>query len=63
MPSCSQKRFAAACARFGLNQRERFAHNAICFVRPSLGPEQLVADLTVRIAHAQGASMLRVFRH
>ena len=35
------QRFAAACARHGLNQRERFAHNLTLFRPPVLGPEQL----------------------
>lgn len=35
------RRFVAACARFGLNQRERFAHNLELFRPPVLGPEQL----------------------
>jgi DNA repair photolyase len=35
------QRFAAACARLGLNQRERFAHNLTLFRPPVLGPEQL----------------------
>jgi DNA repair photolyase len=35
------KRFAAACARLGLNQRERFAHTLTLFRPPVLGPEQL----------------------
>jgi DNA repair photolyase len=36
-----QKRFAAACARLGLNARERFAHNTSLFVPPALGVQQL----------------------
>jgi len=36
-----QKRFAAACARLGLNARERFAHNTSLFVAPALGVQQL----------------------
>jgi len=35
------QRFAAACARLGLNQRERFAHNLALFRPPVLGPEQM----------------------
>lgn len=35
------KRFKAACTRYGLNQRERFAHNLALFRPPLLGPEQL----------------------
>lgn len=35
------QRFAAACARLGLNQRERFAHNLALFRPPVLGPQQL----------------------
>jgi DNA repair photolyase len=35
------QRFAAACTRFGLNQRERFAHNLQLFQPPVLGPSQL----------------------
>jgi DNA repair photolyase len=35
------QRFAAACARLGLNQRERFAHNRALFRPPVLGPEQM----------------------
>jgi DNA repair photolyase len=35
------RRFAAACARLGLNQRERFAHNRALFRPPVLGPEQM----------------------
>jgi DNA repair photolyase len=35
------QRFAAACARLGLNQRERFAHNLTLFRPPVLGPQQL----------------------
>jgi DNA repair photolyase len=35
------RRFAAACSRFGLNQRERFAHNLELFRPPAFGPEQL----------------------
>ena len=35
------RRFETACARFGLNQRERFQHNLTLFRPPSLGPEQL----------------------
>jgi DNA repair photolyase len=35
------QRFAAACARLGLNQRERFAHTTTLFRPPVLGPEQL----------------------
>jgi DNA repair photolyase len=34
------KRFAAACARYGLNQRERFTHNRTLFRPPQFGPEQ-----------------------
>lgn len=34
------RRFTAACARYGLNQRERFTHNRSLFRRPVLGPEQ-----------------------
>ena len=40
-PSCSRSRFAAACARLGLKQRERFAHNLTLFRPPVFGPEQL----------------------
>jgi DNA repair photolyase len=35
------KRFRAACARFGLNQGERFEYNQRLFRPPLLGPEQL----------------------
>jgi DNA repair photolyase len=35
------QRFAAACARLRLNQRERFAHNRALFRPPVLGPEQM----------------------
>ena len=35
------QRFAAACARLGLNQRERFSHTMTLFRPPVLGPEQL----------------------
>lgn len=35
------RRFAVACARHGLNQRERFAHNVELFRPPVLGPQQL----------------------
>lgn len=35
------QRFAAACTRLGLNQRERFAHNRALFRPPVLGPEQM----------------------
>jgi DNA repair photolyase len=35
------RRFETACARFGLNRRERFQHNRTLFRPPSLGPEQL----------------------
>jgi DNA repair photolyase len=35
------KRFAAACARFGLNQRERFAHNMTLFHPPGPASRQL----------------------
>jgi DNA repair photolyase len=35
------KRFAAACTRLGLKQRERFAHDLTLFRPPVLGPEQL----------------------
>jgi DNA repair photolyase len=35
------RRFAAACARFGLNQRERFAHDTALFCPPVLGPRQM----------------------
>ena len=34
-------RFAAACTRLGLKQRERFAHNLTLFRPPVFGPEQL----------------------
>ena len=40
-PTLLAQRFAAACARLGLNQRERFAHNLTLFRPPVLGPEQL----------------------
>jgi len=33
------QRFATACARLGLNQRERFAHNLALFRPPVLGPQ------------------------
>jgi DNA repair photolyase len=33
------QRFAAACARLGLNQRERFVHNLALFRPPVLGPQ------------------------
>ncbi len=33
------QRFAAACARLGLNHRERFAHNVTLFRPPVLGPQ------------------------
>ena len=33
------QRFSAACARLGLNQRERFAHNLTLFRPPVLGPQ------------------------
>lgn len=36
-----EQRFKAACARFGLNQGERFQHNLALFRPPALGPEQL----------------------
>ncbi|MGH8186615.1 MAG: radical SAM protein, partial [Steroidobacteraceae bacterium] len=35
------RRFAVACARLGLNQRERFVHNVDQFRPPVLGPQQL----------------------
>lgn len=35
------RRFAVACARLGLNQRERFMHNVDQFRPPVLGPQQL----------------------
>ncbi|MGH8239152.1 MAG: PA0069 family radical SAM protein [Steroidobacteraceae bacterium] len=35
------RRFAAACTRLGLKQRERFAHNLTLFRPPVFGPEQL----------------------
>jgi DNA repair photolyase len=35
------RRFATACARLGLKQRERFAHNLTLFRPPVFGPEQL----------------------
>ena len=35
------KRFKTACARFGLNQGERFEHNQTLFRPPLAGPEQL----------------------
>jgi DNA repair photolyase len=35
------KRFAAACTRLGLKQRERFAHDLTLFRPPVFGPEQL----------------------
>jgi DNA repair photolyase len=33
------KRFAAACTRLGLKERERFAHNLALFRPPELGPQ------------------------
>lgn len=36
-----EQRFKAACARFGLNQGERFEHNRTLFRRPQPGPAQL----------------------
>jgi DNA repair photolyase len=35
------RRFALACERLGLNQRERFTHNVELFRAPVLGPQQL----------------------
>jgi DNA repair photolyase len=35
-----EQRFAKACARFGLNQGERFEHNRTLFTPPSRHPEQ-----------------------
>jgi DNA repair photolyase len=35
------RRFALACERLGLNQRERFMHNLELFRPPVLGPQQL----------------------
>jgi DNA repair photolyase len=39
--SLLHQRFTAACARHGLNARERFVHNATLFRPPHIGPEQL----------------------
>ena len=36
-----QKRFAAACVRFGLNRGERFTHNRDLFSAPGVAPKQL----------------------
>ncbi|HEX7013237.1 MAG TPA: PA0069 family radical SAM protein [Steroidobacteraceae bacterium] len=36
-----EQRFKAACARYGLNQGERFVHNRTLFRPPTTGPEQL----------------------
>jgi DNA repair photolyase len=36
-----QQRFAAACAKHGLKQRERFLHDCSQFVPPQHGPQQL----------------------
>jgi hypothetical protein len=33
------QRFAAACTRLGLKQRERFAHDLTLFRPPTLGPQ------------------------
>jgi DNA repair photolyase len=34
------KRFANACARFGLNRQQRFEHNLSLFTPPEIGPRQ-----------------------
>lgn len=36
-----ERRFDAACARYGLNRSERFSHNLELFHPPRVGPEQL----------------------
>jgi DNA repair photolyase len=36
-----EQRFAKACARFGLNQEERFVHNRSLFISPSKNPQQM----------------------